>query len=141
MLVYVALLHQGSDSEGSDSVLHVCKFMVLLSDDKVYYCILHMVYAGIKMLLAGIALLHDILTLWLLFLVDILIQCVLCRFVVLMSDDKDYFFILYMVYVGINVLLAGIALLHWPGAEQLELLNDPEGYQVILHSMIWVVGQ
>ena len=29
-----------------------------------------------------------------------------------------------------NMLLAGIALLHWPGAEQLELVNDPEGYQV-----------
>ena len=58
--------------------------------------------------------------------------CVLCRFVILLSDDKDYFFILYLVYVGMNMLLAGIALLHWPGAEQLELVNDPEGYQVRL---------
>lgn len=54
----------------------------------------------------------------------------LCRFVILLSDDKDYFFILYVVYVGMNMLLAGIALLHWPGADQLELVNDPEGYQV-----------
>ena len=54
----------------------------------------------------------------------------LCRFVILLSDDKDYFFVLYLVYVGMNMLLAGIALLHWPGAEQLELVNDPEGYQV-----------
>ena len=57
--------------------------------------------------------------------------CMLCRFVVLLSDHKDYFFVLYLVYVGINMLLAGIALLHWPGAENLELVNDPEGYQVI----------
>ena len=49
-----------------------------------------------------------------------------------MSDDKDYFFILYMVYVGINVLLASIALLPWPGAEQLELVNKPEGYQATI---------
>lgn len=49
---------------------------------------------------------------------------------ILLSDDKDYFYILYLVYVGMNMLLAGIALLHWPGAEQLELVNDPEGYQV-----------
>ena len=55
-----------------------------------------------------------------------------CRFVILLSDDKDYFFILYLVYVGINVLLAGVALLHWPGSEQLQLINDPEGYQVCL---------
>ena len=59
-------------------------------------------------------------------------MCLLCRFVILLSDDKDYFFILYLVYVGVNMLLAGIALLHWPGAEQLELVNDPEGYQVHL---------
>lgn len=56
--------------------------------------------------------------------------CLPCRFVILLSDDKDYFFVLYLVYVGMNMLLAGIALLHWPGAEQLELVNDPEGYQV-----------
>lgn len=49
---------------------------------------------------------------------------------ILLSDDKDYFFILYLVYVGMNMLLAGIALLHWPGAEQLQLVNDHEGYQV-----------
>lgn len=53
-----------------------------------------------------------------------------CRFVILLSDDRDYFFILYMVYVGVNMLLAGIALLHWPGSEQLELVNNPDGYQV-----------
>ncbi|KAL3160420.1 hypothetical protein ABBQ32_010743 [Trebouxia sp. C0010 RCD-2024] len=53
------------------------------------------------------------------------------RFVILLSDDKDYFFILYAVYVGMNMLLAGIALLHWPGADQLELVNDPDGYQVL----------
>ena len=52
------------------------------------------------------------------------------RFVILLSDDRDYFFILYMVYVGVNMLLAGIALLHWPGSEQLELVNNPDGYQV-----------
>lgn len=56
--------------------------------------------------------------------------CVACRFVILLSDDRDYFFILYMVYVGVNMLLAGIALLHWPGSEQLELVNNPDGYQV-----------
>ena len=61
-------------------------------------------------------------------------KCLLCRFVILLSDDKDYFFILYLVYVGVNILLAGIALLHWPGTEQLELVNDPEGYQVRLCS-------
>ena len=56
--------------------------------------------------------------------------CVACRFVILLSDDRDYFFILYRVYVGVNMLLAGIALLHWPGSEQLELVNNPDGYQV-----------
>ena len=55
----------------------------------------------------------------------------LCRFVILLSDNRDYFFILYLVYCGMNVLLAGIAFLHWPGSEQLELVNDPDGYQVI----------
>ena len=63
-------------------------------------------------------------------------MCQLCRFVILLSDDKDYFFILYVVYVGMNMLLAGIALLHWPGADQLELVNDPEGYQVRMRSML-----
>ena len=57
-------------------------------------------------------------------------MCLPCRFVILLSDSKDYFFILYLVYVGINMLLAGIALFHWPGSEQLELVNDPDGYQV-----------
>lgn len=49
---------------------------------------------------------------------------------VLLSDDKDYFFILYVVYVAINVLLAAVALLHWPSAEQLELIDDSHGYEV-----------
>ena len=60
--------------------------------------------------------------------------CAACRFVILLSDDRDYFFILYMVYVGVNMLLAGIALLHWPGSEQLELVNNPDGYQVSFYS-------
>lgn len=60
--------------------------------------------------------------------------CVKCRFVILLSDDRDYFFILYMVYVGVNMLLASIALLHWPGSEQLELVNNPDGYQVSFSS-------
>ena len=53
-----------------------------------------------------------------------------CRFVVLLSDDKDYFFILYAVYVGLNMLLAAFALLHWPGPDQLELVDNAEGYEV-----------
>lgn len=47
-----------------------------------------------------------------------------------LSDDKDYFFILYCVYVGLNVLLAALALLHWPGPEQLQLVDTAEGYEV-----------
>ena len=69
-----------------------------------------------------------------------LIAHVPCRFVILLSDSKDYFFILYLVYVGFNMLLAGIALFHWPGSEQLELVNDPDGYQVscrlVFHALV-----
>ncbi len=67
---------------------------------------------------------------WLTICLTFMCVCVACRFVILLSDDRDYFFILYMVYVGVNMLLAGIALLHWPGSEQLELVNNPDGYQV-----------
>ena len=38
--------------------------------------------------------------------------------------------------MGFNILLAGIALFHWPGSEQLELVNDPDGYQVCCRLVI-----
>ena len=52
-----------------------------------------------------------------------------CRFVVILSDQRGYFFWLFVAYTGFQAWLALLALLHHPGGSSVEA-NDDTGYVV-----------
>ena len=52
------------------------------------------------------------------------------RFVITMSEDYDYFFILYLVGFCAEGWLAVLALLHYPSDEHLEILTDDPNLQL-----------
>lgn len=54
----------------------------------------------------------------------------MCRFVITMAEDYDYFFILYLVGFCMEGWLAMLALLHYPSDEHLEILPDDPNQQL-----------
>ena len=55
------------------------------------------------------------------------------RFVVLLSNEHDYFFVLYVVYFAAQAWLAVLALAHYPGEQDLEPL--PENISLIVYEV------
>ena len=43
-----------------------------------------------------------------------------------LTAEHDYFFYLYLAYVGCQIILAGLALFHHPGEQHLQLLDLPD---------------
>ena len=56
------------------------------------------------------------------------------RFVVLLSNDHDYFFVLYIVYFVAQGWLALLALAHYPGEQDLDPL--PENISLIVYEVL-----
>lgn len=55
------------------------------------------------------------------------------RFVVLLSSEHDYFFVLYIVYFAAQAWLAVLALAHYPGEQDLDPL--PENISLIVYEV------
>ena len=53
----------------------------------------------------------------------------MCRFVIILSEHRNYFFWLSVTNTGLQAWLALLALLHHPGRSGLEA-NDDAGYVV-----------
>ena len=55
-------------------------------------------------------------------------MCLLCiyRYVVQLTAEHDYFFFLYLGYVGCQTVLAAIALFHYPGHQDMQILDLPD---------------
>jgi len=70
-----------------------------------------------------------------------------CRFVVLLAEQRDYFFILYIINFVAEGWLALLALLYYPGEDNLEPIpddpNNPVIYQVRsqLFSCFSIIGR
>lgn len=64
-----------------------------------------------------------------------------CRFVVLMAEQHDYFFILYIISFAAEGWLAVLALFHYPSEDNMEPIPDDPNNPVIYQASLLLMVQ